>query len=55
MKTRYGKTRYTDSQVMCILKRAETGTSAPELCRKQGMHSATFYKWRTKHGGMNTP
>jgi putative transposase len=36
-----------------ILKQAEAGVSAPELCREHGMSSATFYKWRAKYGGMD--
>ena len=45
--------RFTDSQIMQILKQAEAGISAPELCREHGMSSATFYKWRSKYGGMD--
>ena len=45
--------RFSDSQIMAILKQAEAGTPAPELCREHGMSSATFYKWRTKFGGMD--
>lgn len=45
--------RYSDSQIMAILKQAEAGTPAPELCREHGMSSATFYKWRSKYGGMD--
>lgn len=47
------KSRYTDSQIMSILKQAEAGTPVPELCREHGMSSATFYKWRAKYGGMD--
>ena len=47
------KSRFTDSQIMQILKQAEAGVSAPELCREHGMSSATFYKWRSKYGGMD--
>ncbi|MFT6307108.1 MAG: putative transposase [Thalassolituus sp.] len=47
------KSRYTDSQIMAILKQAEEGTTVPELCREHGMSSATFYKWRAKYGGMD--
>ena len=47
------KSRYTDSQIMSILKQAEAGTPFPELCREHGMSSATFYKWRAKYGGMD--
>ena len=45
--------RFSDSQIMAILKQAEAGTPAPELCREHGISSATFYKCRTKFGGMD--
>lgn len=45
--------RFTDSQIMTILKEADAGTPVPELCRSHGMSSATFYKWRAKFGGMD--
>ncbi len=48
------KSRYTDSQIMAILKQAEAGTPVPQLCREHGMSSASFYKWRAKYGGMDT-
>ena len=48
------KWRYTDSQILAILKQAEAGTPLPALCREHGMSSATFYKWRAKYGGMDT-
>jgi len=47
------KSRFTDSQIINILKQAEAGTPVPELCREHGMSSATFYKWRSKYGGMD--
>ena len=47
------KSRYTDSQIMNILKQAANGTPIPDLCREHGMSSATFYKWRAKYGGMD--
>lgn len=47
------KSRYSDSQILIILKQAEAGTPVPELCREHGMSSATFYKWRSKYGGMD--
>ena len=47
------KSRYTDSQIIAILKQAEAGTPVPELCREHGMSDATFYKWRSKFGGMD--
>ena len=46
--------RFTDSQIMAILKQAETGTPVPQLRREHGMSSASFYKWRAKYGGMDT-
>lgn len=47
------KSRYSDSQIINILKQAEAGTPVSELCRENGMSSATFYKWRGKYGGMD--
>lgn len=46
-------TRFSDNQIMQILKLAEAGTPVPILCREHGMSSATFYKWRAKFGGMD--
>ncbi len=47
------KSRYTDTQIISILKQAEAGTPVPDLCREHGMSSASFYKWRAKYGGMD--
>jgi len=47
------KSRYSDSQILSILKQAEHGVPVVELCREHGMSSATFYKWRSKYGGMD--
>ena len=47
------KSKFTDSQIMEALKRVEAGISVPEICRELGISSATFYKWRTKFGGMD--
>jgi putative transposase len=47
------KSRFTDSQILAILKQAESGAPVPELCREHGMSSASFYKWRAKFGGMD--
>lgn len=47
------KSRFTDSQIIAVLKEAEAGTPVPELCRSHGISSATFYKWRSKFGGMD--
>ena len=48
------KSRYSDSQILSILKQGEAGTPMPDLCREHGMSSATFYKWRSKYGGMES-
>jgi putative transposase len=45
--------RYSDAQIMGILKQAEGGTPVSELCREHGMSNASFYKWRAKFGGMD--
>ena len=47
------KSQYSDSQILAILKQAESGTPVPVLCREHGMSSASFYKWRAKFGGMD--
>lgn len=47
------KSRYSDSQILAILKQNEAGVSVPDLCREHGMSSAQFYKWRAKFGGMD--
>ena len=45
--------RFTDSQIIAVLKEAEAGTPVPELCRTHCISNATFYKWRSKFGGMD--
>ncbi|MFT5065657.1 MAG: putative transposase [Reinekea sp.] len=45
--------RFSDAQIMAVLKQAEGGTPVSELCREHGMSSASFYKWRAKFGGMD--
>ena len=47
------KSRYTDSQILAILKQNEAGAKVADLCREHGMSEATFYKWRSKYGGMD--
>jgi putative transposase len=47
------KSKFTDSQILAILKEAEAGVKVPEVCRKHGISAATFYKWRAKFGGMD--
>jgi putative transposase len=47
------RSKFTDSQILSILKQAEAGSPATELCREHGISSATFYKWRARYGGMD--
>ena len=47
------KSRFTESQIIAILKEAESGVPIAELCRQHGMSDATFYNWRAKYGGMD--
>jgi len=47
------KSRFTESQIVSILKQAEAGTPVADLCREYGMSSASFYQWRSKYGGMD--
>lgn len=47
------RSRFTDDQIIGILKEHDAGLSAAELCRKHGISDATFYKWRAKYGGMD--
>ena len=46
------KKRFSDQQIISILREAEAGVSARELCRKHAISDATFYTWRKKYGGM---
>ena len=46
------KSRFSEEQIIAILKEHQAGLSAAELCRKHGISDATFYKWRSKYGGM---
>jgi putative transposase len=45
--------RFSDSQILAILKQNENGVAVQDLCREHGMSSASFYKWRAKFGGMD--
>jgi putative transposase len=47
------RSRYTEEQIIGILKQHQAGLGAKELCRKHGISDATFYKWRSKYGGMD--
>src|SRR5215218_5210403 len=46
------KSRFTEEQIIKMLKEHAAGLSANELCRKYGVSDATFYKWRSRYGGM---
>ena len=45
--------RYTEAQILSILRQAEGGMPVAQLCRDHGMSNASFYKWRAKYGGMD--
>lgn len=49
------KAKFSDSQIMSILKQAAAGTPVAEVLREHGIASATFYKWRARYGGMDLP
>ena len=46
------KSRFTESQIVAILKEAEGGIAITEVLRSHGISAATFYKWRSKYGGL---
>ena len=45
--------RFTEGQIMAVLRQAEGGMPVPDLCREHGISTASFYKWRAKYGGMD--
>ena len=47
------KTRFTEPQIMAVLREAESGVAVPAICRTHGISTASFYKWRAKYGGMD--
>jgi putative transposase len=47
------KSRFTEPQIMAVLRQAESGVSVPDLCREHGISTASFYKWRSKYAGMD--
>ncbi len=49
------KKRFSDEQIISILREAEAGVSARELCHKHPISDATFYTWRKKYGGIEVP
>jgi len=46
------KSRYTEEQIVGILKESEAGLATAELCRKYGISEQTFYRWRARYGGL---
>lgn len=47
------KRRYTEEQIINVLREQEAGLKVSELCRKYGISEQTFYRWRSKYGGMS--
>jgi putative transposase len=47
------KSRFTDAQILAILKQGENGVAVADLCREHGISAATYYNWRSKFGGMD--
>ena len=47
------RSRFTEDQIIGILKEHESGVSVADLCRKHGVSDATVYKWKAKYGGMD--
>jgi putative transposase len=47
------RSRFTEEQIIAILREQETGVAVADLCRKHGLSSPTFYKWKAKFGGMD--
>ena len=47
------KSRFTEGQIMAVLRQAEGGMPVPDLCREHGISTASFYKWRAKYGGLD--
>jgi len=46
------RSRFTETQIVSILKEADAGMKVKEVCRKHGISDATFYNWKSKYGGM---
>ena len=47
------RSRFTQEQVIAVLKEHQAGAAVADLCRKHGISDATFYTWRSKYGGMD--
>ena len=46
------QTRFTETQIVAILKEADSGMLVKDVCRKHGISDATYYNWKSKYGGM---
>lgn len=46
------RSRFSEEQIVAILKEQETGAKTADVCRRHGVSSATFFKWKAKFGGM---
>jgi putative transposase len=46
------KTKFTEAQIVFVVKQAENGVKIPEVCRQMGISEATFYNWKKKYGGL---
>jgi putative transposase len=46
------KSRFTETQIVAILKEADSGVLVKDICRKHGISDATYYNWKSKYGGM---
>ena len=46
------KSRFTETQIVAVLKEADAGKPVKEICRSHGISDATYYKWKSKYGGM---
>lgn len=46
------KTRFTETQIVAVLKEADSGVSVKDICRNHGISDATYYNWKSKYGGM---
>lgn len=46
------KSRFTEAQIVAILKQADAGVAIKDICRQAGISSATYYQWKSKYGGM---
>jgi len=47
------RSRFTETQIISILKEADAGLAVKQVCRKHGISDATFYNWKSKYGGMS--